>query len=1064
MCGHFIEYMPLNIFKHIKRLTLVCCLGLAPFVLKGQWSIGETTNYSLKDGLSDRAVRDITQDEDGFVWIATNNGLNRFDGYRFLVFDNNENTDHQIAQSRIHDLELLANNQLGLFNEDNLEFFEILNPQNFTSNKIQLNEANGLRGRAIDVYFTKRGSPFVLTIEDKVYRIYEWNEENNFQLKSEHQVNELPNLEYLSFVSGQSGNNWIWDNVNGLMKFNPKGQLEAYWDMDQLEAKTSNSEVTYYTEVFFEDMNGNFWAALPFRAGILKIPSNTKDLTYHPGLPQSETYFKLWEDHKGNISTGTFLAYWKIKDLFQIKTNGEVSSLNGLVEIQNTISCIFKPEKESLLFMGTYVGTYKVDIIDDNIDWLLAERQLNDTQWDDGISIRGITGDETGNIFISRELSAWYQTNESLDNVEEIILYDERGEKIELWCCSNVVIDKGILWGGSCLDDRDGLFHRYDTRTKQTKSFQLPSKTIRHLAKGKDGQFIMVTGAEGFESKLLFFDIESEKITEYRNGDGSNPLNEFGPQYVAETKNGNLWVGTTKGLIFINTKEGISQTFLESNSQLTNDDITSILELENGTLMLGSHGGLSLFNPSSGDVQTFNTSHGLSNNIVANVLPDGEGGYWLPTYYGLSHFYPEEELFSTFYKEKGLTFNEFNRMAYYRDGEDKFYLGTINGINIFRNQDLKEAPFSSISPHWTGIDIYRNGTKRNELMSRLNELESLKLSHDDDLVKLEFCLPVFENSNGNRFAAKLEGRDTSWQFLGSQAFYELNNPQHGKYKLRIKAIPYNGMISKNELTIDIEVSQVYYQTMWFIIGMPLVLLGIVYLISRWYISRIKKQEEVQTKINKRFAELELQALQSQMNPHFVFNSLGAIQYFIQDNNQKAADEYLAKFAKLMRLFLESSKNKYISLDEEIKLLSLYIELEQMRFEDKFDAEVKVNENLDVYDREIPSILIQPFIENAINHGLFNKEGKGMLKIIFSEDEKGNLACVVEDNGIGRKKAEALKKESSRNYKSRGMQIVEERLEVLQQVDDVKINVSVKDLHPDQSDTGTVVIIEIQDFD
>jgi LytS/YehU family sensor histidine kinase len=166
----------------------------------------------------------------------------------------------------------------------------------------------------------------------------------------------------------------------------------------------------------------------------------------------------------------------------------------------------------------------------------------------------------------------------------------------------------------------------------------------------------------------------------------------------------------------------------------------------------------------------------------------------------------------------------------------------------------------------------------------------------------------------------------------------------------------------------------------------------------------------------------------------------------------------------MRLFLESSKNKYITLEEEIKLLSLYIELEQMRFEDKFDAVVEVDENLDSHTREIPSILIQPFVENAINHGLFNKKTKGHLRIAFTKKEDESLLCVVEDNGVGRKQAEQLKKDSSRNYKSRGMQIVRERLEVLQGVDDVKINVHVEELAPEALDPGTKVTIEIQDFD
>lgn len=1031
----------------------------------GQLPIENHVNLSLKDGLSDRAVTGILQDSKGFLWISTFNGLNRYDGYNFLVFDNNSSTKFQTEQSRIHHMEELAGNKLGLYNRDNQSFFEVFDLESFQTQKVLLSTENGIDGNCLNVFFEKHGAAYALSSTDSSYHFFKSDSSYRFKKMASMSVESTLDNSEVMFHFGKSGHFWLFDEINGLFKLSLDGEVSYHWPTAELDAQTEVSTITYRTGFLHEDMGGTVWLAMPFRKGLLTIKSNETKLTLPENLPQGEIYNGLWEDFEGNLIVGSFLSFGKFKRLFCVKKDGEVEDLQSLLNIEKTISQVFRPKNENLLWIGSFVGLFKVGLQNRPVSWLLAERQLEDNQWDDGISIRNITGDDQGNIFISRELSAWYQTNTALDSIRQIHLFDQEGQPIKLWCCSNLVWDpKGVVWGGSCTDNRDGLLHRYDVTTKTTRTFQVPGKTIRHMVWGADGQLLLATGAQNMECKLLFFDTEKENFSEYRNKDGSNPLAGKEPQFILQSQNAHIWIGTKIGLVQIDKNAGTSQCHLRTSSNLTNDDVLSIHEDEESMIWLGTRGGLNILNPETGEVEDYNTSHGLSNNVVAGILPDGEGGYWISTFHGLSHFSPETKLFSTFFKNKGLTFNEFNRLASYRDNEGKFYFGTINGINVFRNEDLKTAPFDQLSPQWTQISVFNGGQEHYVQQANFDNLEKIVLSHGDDLVKFEFSLPVFENPEGNRFAALLEGLDTTWQYLGNQPYFEVNNPPAGKYNLRVKAAPTNGHWGDNELNVRLEVSKPFYQTTWFQLGVPLAILMLSYFIARLYINRIKNKEEEQTRINKKFAELELQALQSQMNPHFVFNSLGAIQYFIQKNKPEAADAYLSKFAKLMRLFLESSKNKYISLSEEIKLLSLYIELEQMRFDDKFDAEIHVAEEIDTHSRELPSILIQPFVENAINHGLFNKRTKGCLKIDFQENLGGTLTCTIHDNGVGRKKAEALKKHSTRNYKSRGMQIVRERLQVLQEVDEMKINISIKDLNPGETEPGTRVVIELPDPD
>ncbi len=223
--------------------------------------------------------------------------------------------------------------------------------------------------------------------------------------------------------------------------------------------------------------------------------------------------------------------------------------------------------------------------------------------------------------------------------------------------------------------------------------------------------------------------------------------------------------------------------------------------------------------------------------------------------------------------------------------------------------------------------------------------------------------------------------------------------------------------------------------------------------------RIELQLQEKIAMDRQIAELKLQALQAQMNPHFIFNALHSIQSFIIHADEKSANHYIVKFSRLMRLFLESSKEKFIVLKDEILLIQLYIELEHLRFKDKFTFFIHLDQQLDQYNIEIPSMVIQPFVENAINHGLLHKKNKGILQIHFMLEDN-NILCTIEDNGIGREAALALKKASYKSYKSRGMNIVNDRLQLINTLEKQHYDITISDLEDaNGSATGTKVYIK-----
>ncbi|MDA7803150.1 histidine kinase [Crocinitomix sp.] len=202
--------------------------------------------------------------------------------------------------------------------------------------------------------------------------------------------------------------------------------------------------------------------------------------------------------------------------------------------------------------------------------------------------------------------------------------------------------------------------------------------------------------------------------------------------------------------------------------------------------------------------------------------------------------------------------------------------------------------------------------------------------------------------------------------------------------------------------------------------------------------------------------LYLKSLRAQMNPHFIFNSLNSVNNFISQSNEREANRYLAKFSKLMRQVLDHSQVEFISLTSEIEVLKLYVDLEFERFKDKFDYEFNVDQSINTESYTIPPMLIQPFIENAIWHGLRYKETKGLLTINFNDKEDW-VEIIIRDNGIGRDKSQAIKTPNQKKHQSSGMRNVEDRTKMIETVFKAKINFEIIDL---LNGTGTEVIIKL----
>jgi len=242
----------------------------------------------------------------------------------------------------------------------------------------------------------------------------------------------------------------------------------------------------------------------------------------------------------------------------------------------------------------------------------------------------------------------------------------------------------------------------------------------------------------------------------------------------------------------------------------------------------------------------------------------------------------------------------------------------------------------------------------------------------------------------------------------------------------------NTVIAENKLEINMEKNKALTYGMLFTLAAILLLIIFIFLLRN-------KQKHQLEKTDLEHQQMELQGrlLRTQMNPHFIFNSLNSIQSYITSNDQYNAETYLSKFAKLMRSILENSRHSFISLEQDLSTLKIYLELEQLRFEGQFEYKIEIDEEIDIDNTYIPPMLIQPYIENAIIHGLIGKlEEKGLLTLKFNLDTESTIKCILEDNGIGREKAQELKARSIKPYKSLGMQVTKERMEMISEINKV----------------------------
>ena len=339
--------------------------------------------------------------------------------------------------------------------------------------------------------------------------------------------------------------------------------------------------------------------------------------------------------------------------------------------------------------------------------------------------------------------------------------------------------------------------------------------------------------------------------------------------------------------------------------------------------------------------------------------------------------------------------------------------------------------------------------------SLVNGIEKNKLPYNKNNIRINFSLLDYVVDTPNVY---YRINESHWTKLGKHTSYlDFPSLASGTYVVEFKI---NDEIQKE--IINFSISSPFWKTWWFYTIVFILCASIAYGYFSWKSKLMLKQIELLNEkiaLEKDLKSSMLSTIKSQMNPHFFYNALNTIQAYIFKNDKLKANNYLAKFSKLTRIILEMSEKEFISLADELDSIKLYLDLEQMRFSDDFEYEINISDNVDIKSIEFPSMLLQPYVENAIKHGLLHLNKEKRLKI-FIDMENNNLIVSIDDNGIGRIKSASLNSLKNRNHQSFATKAIDKRLEILNKERNNKITVRYVDKYYQNIATGTTVILII----
>ena len=982
--------MPVKQMHNISRFALVFLFFCFAGFLRAQELRYSFKNYTPSDGLPSSETYQALQDANHYMWFATDHGVTRYNGYEFETFN------------------LPDNSIMGLYED--------------------------WKGRIWVFTFSGR----LFYYEKGKFNSYKWNSKLVDAIKPGviHSM-YFDKAEMLHIAS--SGPLYVVISKDGILKkeieINPITKFEAFeTEQDELFLRVVAFPETFAMEKgLFHDSVSDFTISLNEQKLFLRLPQLIQHERCRIKKLADKRLFLFTKEGYGIIRSSMDFKF--------IRTSYTVDDVE---------------EIDGKIFLATGEG---LKII--NNDGEIVQTYL------EGIYTTSIEKDFEGGIWITTHTNGVYYLNHF---------------KIKHLSSAGRIIDKRIntVYALSDFSILAGVQGNEMIRFKESEYLQTLRLNLKSIVSFHevDSQTILVGGSIGwFESKLwekyhvdfprrvTYFQIPNNSnfavkdsilysglsigVQEYKMGSFREPKKYLSCTAVFRTSKifvengGGVLIGNHFGLWRYRACE-ISGPY-DSTKLLLNSRITDIAYYKKNILCLTTRGnGLLLL---SGDsIYQVTDENGLVSNNLRKVYVD-KNDLWLASNNGISivsieSLQPFRYSIRSITVQDGLLSNEINEII--KSGSN-IIVATNNGISYLNRQSV-------MSKQEPPLPLYITGIKVNNALADWQAL--LNLGYRKRNINIRYEALNYSASGKNNYRYRLLGYDSNWVYTNTREI-QFNQLPYGSYKVEIQAKREHD--SWNEAASFIQLPVVctapFWATTWFwIVAFSLLMLFVI-LFFRKRINEIKARQKQQEELKQKINDTEQMALKAQMNPHFIFNSLNSIQQYVIESDVEGANKFISGFSKLIRQTLEFSSKEFIALDEEVSYLSTYLDLEKARMESAFKYYVNVKTQQPSSLLELPPLLLQPYVENALRHGIrYLKKNEGIISLSFIE-HNGFLECIIEDNGIGRKRAMELKAENPIEYQSRGMSLTAERIALLNEGRERKIEAIIEDLKDEEANVA-----------
>lgn len=792
--------------------------------------------YEFEDGLSHRNVFKIQQDALGFIWIATINGLNRFDGYEFVQY-NSRSPQHQIPLDAITDMLVDGANNLWLANPD---YLTVLDPGKGKYQSLRLRDESNTRRETMaphSLFLDHDGSVWSAAYNEKSAG------NTLFCAKPGGKSRAIVELDgaYARRPLARMGNElYVGAFENELWKIDADGRLFGKIDLPLKGIDRASSRI-----VQLQEQKGALWILLA-NGHVYTLTTGQGQPRPHPinkRLPGNTQVNALLVEPEGHLWIGGAGSLWYYDAL-----SGQMVDYDDPIRQTVKNICTYRhimKDRSGVVWVASDFGAIK--IVQSNN--LFSHYLSGGSEYCSNVycSTRGITEDEQGRIYIS-----YYNS---------IHVLDPRINALRPLFPSNDYFNYpfGLIYHDNALWTGNGW--RIDLRTLKVDTlFKMPNIDLGAVIVDDKGLMWF-----GYEYSLFNYQPSSRKLTRYEDYQGKWDSLDGRISYLYQGKTGGyIWVGTlNNGLWQIDPEKGRIRRIGEGKGQLQHNQVNAVYEDNAGNLWIGAADGLHKMNLSTRQMKVYTTENGLPNNFINGMLSEGDSCLWVSTDNGLCRFNIKKENCANFYAHDGLSANEFNRISFFKSRDGRMYFGGLNGVNAFYPSDrfTQRKKVQIESPLLlTNFSVFSGDS----LLVRNYGIGNIELSHRDQMFAFSFAMADYRHPLQNQFSYKLENYEKEWSPPSSINTVRYTNIPAGVYKFRVRARTGRDEWNKDELTVLVVIQEAYYRTWWFRLLIGLLAAGVVWGILRYRIYTIQKHEhELEQLVKARTTELEVEKHKSE---------------------------------------------------------------------------------------------------------------------------------------------------------------------------------------------------------